>query len=79
MLTLIMMEDIFRKNGILSESSSATLNKTISFSREYIDNITFCKTYNIFHKISDYMEYIVDNNMKNSLKPKILKQKNLII
>ena len=79
MLTLIMMEDIFRKNGILSESSSATLNKTISFSREYIDNITFCKTYNIFHKISDYMEYIVDNNMKNSLKSNVLKQKNLII
>ena len=78
MLTLIIMEDLFRKNGILSESSNLDNNNFSS--SEYIDNITFCKTYNVFHKISDYMEYIVDNNMKTSMNNnKILQQKNLII
>ena len=68
------MEDLFRKNGVMCTP------RIMTPAREYIDNITFCKTYNIFHEISDYMEYIVDKTIKYSLqKSKSLKQKNIII
>ena len=61
-ITLSLMEKIFRDCGVLNKGLASVDTQSI-YNLDYMDCINFCNTKNIFLELKSYLENIVNKNM----------------
>ena len=66
MITLALIEDIFRKTGVMPNIEETKIIDI--FSKQYVDNINFCETNKVFLTLSNYLKEIVDLDTERALK-----------
>lgn len=62
-ISLAIMEDIFKTHGIIPEDNEITLDIKEFNMQGYTDNINFCETKKVFLELSNYLKQFVNNNL----------------
>ena len=65
-ITLAIMEDIFKNYGIMPKDNELVKNTQDLYNIDYIDNINFCNTKGVFLELSKYLQLLVKNNLKQN-------------
>jgi predicted unusual protein kinase regulating ubiquinone biosynthesis (AarF/ABC1/UbiB family) len=65
-ITLAIMEDIFKNYGIMPKDNELVKNTQDLYNIDYIDNINFCNTKGVFLELSKYLQMLVKNNLKQN-------------
>ncbi len=62
-ISLAIMEDIFKTNGIIPDDNELSVNIKEFNMQGYTDNINFCQTKKVFLELSNYLNEFVNNNL----------------
>ena len=62
-ISLAIMEDIFKTHGIIPEDNEITIDIKEFNMQGYTDNINFCETKKVFLELSNYLKQFVNNNL----------------
>ncbi len=62
-ISLAIMEDIFKTHGIIPEDNEITVDIKEFNMQGYTDNINFCETKKVFLELSNYLKQFVNNNL----------------
>lgn len=62
-ISLAIMEDIFKTHGIIPEDNEITIDVKEFNMQGYTDNINFCETKKVFLELANYLKQFVNHNL----------------
>ena len=62
-ISLAIMEDIFKTHGIIPEDNEITIDVREFNMQGYTDNINFCETKKVFLELANYLKQFVNHNL----------------